>query len=254
MERWSNKVAVVTGASSGIGEAISRDLCTRNVIVVGLARREDRLIKLGEDILKKTSSARFLPVVCDVTQEDQIKAAFDRVISTFGGVDILVNNAGVITQYAILEEGSDEMINRVIQTNVIGLLSCTKKAYKSMADRDVPGYIVNISSLAGHIVPNFSKLKPFSATYSASKFAVSAINSIVAQELVYYKKPQIRISNISPGLVDTEILLAGGFPNFDHLPRMKSEDIVDALIYILSTPSSVQVRDIVIEPVGMPIF
>lgn len=244
----------MTGASAGIGEAICRDLCANNVIVAGLARREDRLIKLGEDILKKTPSARFFPVVCDLAQEDQIKAAFEKVIAQFGGVDILINNAGIVTKFALLEEGSDDMLTKVIQTNLLALLSCTKKAFKSMCDRDTDGYIVNVSSVAGHIVPNMNGLKPFGGTYSPSKFALTAVNKLLGQELVYFQRPKIRISSISPGLVKTEIFDGLGSSGFEELNHLKPEDISSSIMYILSTPSHVQVRELIVEPVGVAYY
>lgn len=255
MERWTNKVALVTGAGSGIGEAIARELCSNGVIVVGLDRLEDRLIKLSAALQSDYPSATFVSIVCDLTKEEQIKAAFNRIINDHGGVDILVNCAGLITNFAILEEGSDDDLATIFQTNVMALISCTKKAFKSMADRDTEGYIVNLCSVAGHtasIAPPGAK--PFAAVYSPSKFAVVALNKMLGQELVYFNKPKIRISNVSPGVVQTDIFNAGGVSGFENVPSLKPVDVANTVIYILSTPSHVQIRDIIVEPVGSAFY
>lgn len=253
MDRWANKVAVVTGASSGIGEQICRDLCSRKVIVVGLARRAELLSAIGQDIAAKDPSAgRFVGISCDLTVEQEIRTAFDRIVSEFGGMDILVNNAGVFTNANILEEGTDDALEKTIQTNISAVVSCTKKAFKSMSARDTEGYIVNISSVAGHSVPSaVPGMKPFPGAYFASKAALTALNKSLGQELVYYQKPNIRVSNISPGIVKTDIFQTGGFGDaMDAVPNLNAKDVSDALLYILSTPSHVQVRDIIMECVG----
>lgn len=254
MDRWSNKVAVVTGASSGIGEAICRDLCARQVIVVGLARSKERLGQIEVDIT--ASGGRFVPIVCDLTVEDQIGAAFERIVSELGGVDILVNNAGIFPNAGILEPGCDAVLTKTIETNLVGVISCTRKAYKSMSERDVDGYIINISSIAGHTVSaNLPGLKPFPAAYFASKFGLTALTKGIAQELVFYKNSKIRISNISPGMVETPIFTVGGFEGPSKiLPMLQSEDVTSALVYILSTPSHVQIRDIILEAVGVAFY
>lgn len=256
MDRWANKVAVVTGASSGIGERICRDLCTQKVIVVGLARRTDRLSQIQADIAKDPSAGQFVPLCCDVTDEKQIKAAFDKIVKDHGGVDILVNNAGVFTDGGILEPGSDDVLNKTFDTNVSAVLSCTRKAFQSMSERNADGYIVNISSIAGHTVPcNAPGMKPFPGAYFASKSALTAINRMIGQELVYYQKKNIRVSNISPGIVQTEIFKAGGFGNaMDALPSLNAKDVSDTLQFILSTPSHVQVRDVILEAVGSAFY
>lgn len=254
MDRWTNKVAVVTGASSGIGEAICRDLCSRKVIVVGLARSQDRLRQMEVEIT--ASGGRFVPIICDLTVDEQIQSAFERIDSELGGVDILVNNAGIFPNAGILEPDCDAVLTKTIETNLIGVISCTRKAYKSMSDRDVDGYVINISSIAGHTVSaNLPGLKPFPAAYFASKFGLTALNKAIAQELVFYKKSKIRISNISPGMVETPIFTVGGFEDPSKiLPMLRSEDVTSALIYILSTPSHVQIRDIVLEAVGVAFY
>lgn len=257
MDRWTNKTAVVTGASSGIGEQICRDLCANKVNVVGLARRTEFLDRIGEDIAAKDPSAgRFVGISCDVTDEEQIRAAFDRIVSEFGGVDILVNNAGIFIDAGLLEDGTDVALAKTFATNISAVVSCTKKAFKSMVDREAPGYIVNVSAIAGHCTPSsIPGMKPFPGACIASKAALTAINRMMGQELVYYQKKDIRISNISPGMVQTDIFRKGGFGDqLDQVPALKPKDVSDMLIYILSTPPHVQVRDVIMEVVGSAFY
>lgn len=159
---------------------------------------------------------------------------------------------GIMTNNAILEEDGEERLNRMMQTNVLALISCIKKAYKSMSDRDTEGHIVNMCSVTGHAVPGMPGVKPVACAYYASKFAVNALNRGINQELIYYGKNKIRISNISPGLVggtniakdtDYEQVLAS-----DGL--LKAKDISDTLLFILAAPSHVQVREVILESVG----
>lgn len=251
MDLWKGKVAVVTGASAGIGAELCKDLCKRDVIVVGMARRLDRLELLKEKILETKKDAQFHPVKCDLMQESDIKAAFDHVISKLGGVDILINNAGIIQSMSFLDEDNLDKMKNVIETNITAVVSCTKKAYKSMSDRDVPGYIINISSIAGHEVPAVpSGMKPLLNIYPSTKYALAALVQVLRHELNYFKKNKIRVSNVSPGLVRTEIFEAGGLdltPFAEYLSYLEPEDISDSVMYLLGTNPRVQIEDIIIQ-------
>lgn len=253
MDAWRGKVAIVTGASAGIGAALCKDLCKWNVIVVGMARRLENMGKLKDEILALNSSAKFHPIRCDLTKEEDIKSGFAEVIEKFGGIDILINNAGVISSQSILEDDSEDIVNKIIQTNVIAVVSCIKKAYKSMVARGTPGYIINVSSIVGHMVPNVALGKPISNVYPSSKYAITALNHVLRSELNYFKQNKIRISNISPGLVKTEIAEAAGVPSSRYpstFPFLQAGDVSDAIIYMLSTPTRVQIQDIIIKPTG----
>lgn len=252
MDLWKGKVAVVTGASAGIGAALCQDLCKRDVIVVGMARRLDRLEELKKKILGTKPDAQFHPVKCDLMVESDIKAAFDQVTSSLGGVDILVNNAGIVQFMSFFDDDNLDKIKSVVETNITALVSCTKKAYKSMSERDVPGYIINISSIVGHEVPAPPpEMKPMLNIYPSTKHALAALVQVMRHELNYFKKNKIRVSNVSPGLVRTEIFEAGGMdltPFADKLFYLEPEDISDAVMYLLGTDPRVQVEDIVIRP------
>lgn len=252
MDQWQNKVAIVTGASAGIGAAICKDLCKHKVLVVGLARRIDRLEELQKAIQSDHAEAQFHFRKCDLTQEEDIQAAFEFVTNKFGGVDVLINNAGIFHNSSFFDDDNLLGMKKVIDTNLMALVSCTKKAYKSMVDRDSYGYIVNISSSAGHVVPVVPD-KPMMNVYPATKHAVNALVQTLRHELNYFKRSKIRISNISPGCVKTEIAAAAGLPleaGLAGLPMLEAEDVSDSVLYLLGTHPRVQIQDIFIRPTG----
>lgn len=188
MERYIGKVAVVTGSSSGIGEAISKELVKKGMKVVGLARRVERLEELKKQLSKE--SGQFFGVKCDIRNEEDIVNAFKWVETHLGGVDVLVNNAGV-HQMTNLTEGDAEKWRTVFDTNVLGLCIATREAVKSMKKREVTGHIIHINSIAGHQVS--PQLAPIRNVYSASKFAVRALAETLRLELAH-NKLKIKVS------------------------------------------------------------
>lgn len=120
MELWKGKVAIVTGASAGIGYQICKDLCRHGVIVVGVARRLNRLNDLKKDILDELPEAQFYPARCDVSQEYQVKVVFDYVKQMFGGVDIMINNAGLARNGSVLDKDNLADLKMVMDTNLMG--------------------------------------------------------------------------------------------------------------------------------------
>lgn len=180
MDRWSGKVAVVTGASSGIGSAIVIDLVKAGLQVVGLARRIERVEALKTQ-LPKTLQCKLYAFKCDVSSESDIKAAFQWVETKFGGVDILINNAGIIAKTNIVDPDNTADLQGVIDTNVMGPALCTREAFQSMKKRNVNGHVVMMNSIGGHMIPYL----PFNRSYSiyhCSKFAVTAMTEVLRQE------------------------------------------------------------------------
>uniref|UniRef100_A0A6P4F5P3 Farnesol dehydrogenase-like n=1 Tax=Drosophila rhopaloa TaxID=1041015 RepID=A0A6P4F5P3_DRORH len=219
MDRWLNRVAVVTGASSGIGSACCKDLVAKGMVVVGLARREERLKQLKES-LPADQQARFHGHKCDVSVEQQVVDAFAWVDEALGGADVLVNNAGIITGSLLTDEGRSAM-------------SLTAMWW--------------YHSVVGHKIPHIPGFN--FKMYAPSKFAVTAMVEILRQEF-QQKKTQTKITSISPGAVDTEIIdekIKEIMPNF---PMLRAEDVADAVSYCIQTPPNVQIHELTIKPIG----
>uniref|UniRef100_A0A1Y1N1C3 Dehydrogenase n=2 Tax=Photinus pyralis TaxID=7054 RepID=A0A1Y1N1C3_PHOPY len=247
MEKWEGKVAIVTGTSSGIGRAIATQLVEAGVDVVGIARREDRERELESVLAGK--KGRYYHITGDVSKEEDVLKSFGWVTENLGPVHILVNNAG-ITRESSLYDGETSMWREVFDTNVMGLCMMTREAIKVMRANDIAGQIVHIGSLGSHIVLPIKN----SNVYFGSKFAVKALAETLRQELNTIGS-QIRISCISPGLVDTEIMDCNlDLKNFSQLlDPLKSEDIADMVLFVLSRPLHVQIHDIVVRPVNQSI-
>ncbi|GAB0091873.1 hypothetical protein DMENIID0001_067620 [Sergentomyia squamirostris] len=248
MDRWVNKVAVVTEASSGIGAEIVKDLARAGMIVVGLARRSDRVKALKSDLPEEKRSNLYA-VKCDVTiNAQEIVAVFSRIKQDFGGIDVLVNNAGIANmKIKLIDRDSTFKINDIIQTNVVGLINCTREAVASMKERDFPGQIININSVVGHRVlpplPNVNWI-----IYPATKFAARALSDLYFQEITQ-KQLGIKVGNVSPAAVKTDITEELTNLINNNFPHLLPTDISQAVIYILSTPPHVNIQDILIKPV-----
>ncbi|KAL0818165.1 hypothetical protein ABMA28_008682 [Loxostege sticticalis] len=216
MERWAGKTALVTGASSGIGAAVSVRLADAGMRVVGLARRAELVDELRSKVHGEGS---IHSRQCDLTDCTALAEAFAWVEETFGVVDVIVNNAGVFVHGHITDVGghqiSDEQLNTVLDLNIKAVILGSRRAISSMQKRGVSGHVINISSIAGHYIP-FSDL--FNV-YSSTKHAVCAFSAALLNELAHLGSG-IKVTSISPGLVDTA--MAG--PD-NPLPKMRSEDV-----------------------------
>ncbi|XP_055843425.1 farnesol dehydrogenase-like [Episyrphus balteatus] len=244
MERWLNRVAVVTGASSGIGAAIAKDLALAGVKVVALGRRVERIEK-NQSELPENVKPLFYPRKCDITNKDDVAATFEWIEKTLGGTDILVNNAGICKMGNIVDMDLEE-VDDVINTNLRGLIYCTQAAFKSMKARNFDGHIVHINSINGHKVPD---ILPGHSTniYTPTKYAVTAITEVLRKELINLQT-KIKTTSISPGLVKTEIV-----PDemFDMIGcYLKPEDISQAVLFAIGTPPHVQIHEMIVKPVG----
>jgi len=253
MDRWIGKVAIVTGASSGIGAQIVIDLLNAGMIVVGLARRVEPVEELKSQIYVGSEGVLHA-VKCDVTSEYDVKEAFKWTIDNLGGVDVLVNNAGIARNFNLIDSGNTSMIKEIIDTNVMAVALCTREAFQSMKSRNFDGHIFVINSIAGHRVPNFSQIGSYNM-YAPSKYAVTAMTEVLRQEF-QRESTRVKITSISPGIVKTGITAASGVPPdqveeiFKTLPFLDCSDISQAVIYALSTKPHVQVHEIVIKPIG----
>jgi NADP-dependent 3-hydroxy acid dehydrogenase YdfG len=246
LERWKGKVALVTGASSGIGEAIARALAGAGLKVAAAARRAERLEKLVSEVTQQGGEAMAVPA--DMSDEASIKAMFAAVRTHWGGVDVSVHNAGTGAM-STFAEGEPETWKAILDINVLAVSLCVKEALQDMAGKP-EGLILNLSSIYAHRdqVPNFSY-------YQASKFAVKAFTNTLRAELHARKSP-VRVAMVSPGLTATEFrekATGGKFTYesyFKDFQPLLPEDIAQAVLYILSTPPYVQVHDILLSPMG----
>lgn len=242
MERWNGKVAVVTGASSGIGEGIAILLVKHGMKVVGLARREERLNQVKNKL--QDCIGKFYPVKCDLTVEDDILNAFKWVTDNLGGVNVLVNNAGTGRFETLVGLKSSDM-KTIYGLNLIALQICCQEALKSMKAHNInDGHIINISSLIAHGNP---PMVPRAITYYASKKAVNAISDGLRAELAA-ENSGIRVSVISPGLVDTEILDVVGMKLPPHVlaTAIKPSEVAETVAFILQFPQHANISEIVI--------
>ncbi|XP_014286523.1 farnesol dehydrogenase [Halyomorpha halys] len=240
MERWNNRVAVVSGASEGIGEAIVRRLAAEGMKVVALARREAMLKKLEKELTEKKLYVR--GHVCDVANDDQVQATFQWIEDNVGPVSVLVNNAGVFRVMPIPQLDVSTM-RSIVDTNLTGLLETTIHGIRSMKKNKInDGHIFNINSVLGHRI-SFKG----ASLYTATKHAVTVLNETLKTELGD-EKSKIRVTSVSPGLVKTTMAeqVIVDRPELDYL---EPEDIVESLIFALAAPANVNISEITVEPV-----
>lgn len=182
MERWLNKIAVVTGASAGIGAATCKALVEKGMIVVGLARRLEKMDTNVRSTIEAKYQKNFHTHKCDVSDEQSVKETFAWIDETFGGVDVLVNNAGMMKFGNITGQDNSDTIKNTVNTNILGVVWCTREAFRSMKKRNFDGHVVNVGSVLGHSVP-------FSPTYSLNiypptKHAIKAMTEVLRQEFL----------------------------------------------------------------------
>ncbi len=237
------KIALITGASSGIGEATAVALAEQGAAVAIAARRLDRLEALKHTL--EQDGATVLTLELDVTDEAACAAAVDRTVAELGGLDIVVNNAGVMLLGPI--EGADtEDWRRMIDTNVYGLMYLTHAAVPYLLTRG-GGDIVQVSSVAGRVA------RAGSGVYNASKFAVNAFSESLRQELT---TRGVRVTMVEPGAVATELqshithadTKAGIERWIAGMRPLQADDIARAVVYAVTQPSHVSVNELLIRP------
>ncbi|XP_065167438.1 farnesol dehydrogenase-like [Atheta coriaria] len=246
MDRYVGKVAVVTGASAGIGEAIVDSLTKAGMKVVGLARRVERIQTLSEKLSKEGAKGKLYAVKCDMRVEEDIVKAFEWTTKNVGNIQVLVNNAGVASK-SNLSEGETEDWRKILETNVLGLCIATREATKILKANKIEGHVIHINSIAGQSHVFF----PTIGVYGASKHAVTNLTEIFRQEMVT-QKTNIKITSISPGMVKTEIIDVANLSEeikkmFASLAYLESQDIADAVIYVLGVPQRVQINELTIR-------
>ncbi len=240
----SNRVVAVTGASSGIGEAIALACARAGAAVALAARRADRIERLRERITE--DGGRAIAVPTDVGDEAQARAFVERAGAELGRLDVLVNNAGVMLLGAI-ENAPTEEWRRMIDANVYGVLYCTHAALPLMRAQG-SGHIVNVSSVAGRVA------RAGSGVYNLTKFGVGAFSEALRQEAVPLG---VRVTLVEPGAVATELVTHNRpeviqqiAKNFQDVTPLAAEDIANAVVYAIAQPPNVSVNEVLVRPSG----
>lgn len=247
-ERLDGTVVLVTGASSGIGEATARALAEQGAAVAIVARRKDRLEQLSETIVQK--GGRALVIEADVTDKLQAEEAVKQTVAELGRLDTLVNNAGVMLLGPVVDAPVDEW-ERMISLNQLGLLytshaaiphliAATESSKRRVAD------LINISSVAGRVP------RSGSGVYNMTKFGVGAFSESLRQELT---GRHVRVSVVEPGAVNTELsshlraeVREQAIKRFGNIERLQAEDIADAIQYIVTRARHIAINEILIRP------
>jgi NADP-dependent 3-hydroxy acid dehydrogenase YdfG len=241
-------VALVTGASSGIGEATARRLAAEGAAVAVVARRADRLERLGSEIAAAGGTA--LPIEADVSEREQAEGAVARVVDELGRLDVLVNNAGVMLLGPIVEAPVEEW-EQMTQVNLLGLLYTAHAALPHLLEaaakepRNVAD-LINISSVAGRVA------RRGSGVYNATKHGVGAFSESLRQEVT---RRHVRVALVEPGAVATELQshnrpeVRGEIEKrFESMDVLQAEDIADAIAYAVTRPRHAAVNEILIRP------
>ncbi len=238
------KTALITGTTSGFGEAMACRAAKLNYQLIITGRREDRLEALAEK-LRIEYQVKVLPLCFDVRDSEACKEAVQSIPDEFKDIDLLVNNAGLAAGAGSFDESLLDDFDRMIDTNIKGLIYITKLIVPRMIERK-KGHIINISSIAG------IEVYPGGSVYCASKHAVNALTKGLRIDLV---KHGIRVGSISPGMAETEFSLVRYHGDEDKaksvykgLIPLNAEDIADAFEFMITRPDHVSINDIQINP------
>lgn len=244
MSGIKGKVVVITGASSGIGEATARLLASKGAHVVLGARRTDRLEALTKAITAEGGSARYRQL--DVTRREDMESFVEFALGAFGRVDVIINNAGVMPLSRLEALKVDEW-NRMIDVNIRGVLHGIAAGLPLMK-KQKRGQFINVSSIGGHAV------SPTAAVYCATKFAVMAISEGLRQEV----GGDIRVTVISPGVTESELAesitdatAAQGMKEFRRI-AIPADAIARSIAYAIEQPDDVDVSEIIVRPTASP--
>jgi NADP-dependent 3-hydroxy acid dehydrogenase YdfG len=237
-EDTAQKVALITGASSGIGRATAEMLAREGVRVAVAARRRDELHQLEDRVESEGGTA--LVVETDVTDEADVQETIERVEDRFGRLDVLVNSAGMMVLDQV-EEADMAEFQQMIEVNLNGLMQVTQ-AVLPLMQRQGSGHVVNISSVAGR------KSFPGASGYSASKYAVNGFSEALREEFTGEETECIRVTDIEPGFVETD--LSEGLPP-EWMETLDPVDVARSVRYAVSQPPHVDVNEILLRPTQM---
>lgn len=240
-----NKIALISGATAGIGEATAELLAANNFNLIISGRREERLSELKSKIEKNNPNTEVFTLCFDIREKQVVFDAIDSLPEAWKKIDVLVNNAGLASGLGGIQDGDLDDWEKMIDTNVKGLLYLTKAVAPLMISQN-KGFIVNIGSIAG------KEVYPNGNVYCATKHAVDALTKAMRIDMLPHN---IRVSQIAPGMVNTEfssVRFHGDKQKADQvysgLTPLYAQDIADAVFYVITRPEHVCINDIVITP------
>lgn len=226
-----NKIAVLTGASSGLGAAVAQNLTEKGAVVYGLARNKEAL-----DRLKKQLGDKFQPVRLDITEEENIKQWITDTFSAEHSPDILINNAGMGSFGKIDEISSEEWLG-MVNTNLNGMYFITSRIAALMKKKKETTHIVNIGSVLGTMG------RSEGAAYCTTKFGISGFSEALFKELRHY---HIKVTCLNPGSIDTGFFKSSGIEA--HKNMLQSKDLANTLVHILETPDNMLINEMTVRP------
>lgn len=239
-----NKIALITGATSGIGEATAHRLAADGYSLILTGRREERLDDVSTQIAEKYE-VDILTLCFDVRDREEVEEAINLIPEEFLPIDVLINNAGLASGLSLIQDGDIDDWEEMIDTNIKGLLYITRHIAPMMAARK-QGHIVNIGSIAGLYAYEKGNV------YCATKFAVNALSQSLRVDLL---KDHVKVTEVKPGMVETEFSLvrfhgdqAKAENAYNGLQPLKGEDIANVISWVLSQPAHVNINDIVVTP------
>ncbi|MFN4084074.1 MAG: SDR family NAD(P)-dependent oxidoreductase [Bacteroidia bacterium] len=242
------KIALITGATSGIGKATAELLAQKKYNLIITGRREERLTQLANQ-LTQNHYIKVYNGVFDIRNYSEVENFVNQLPNEWKNIDVLVNNAGLASGLSLLHQGNIADWEKMIDTNVKGLLYITRLVAPIMVERKT-GHIVNISSIAGKEVYANGNV------YCATKFAVDALNKAMRIEL---SSVPVKVTSINPGAVETEfsIVRFGGDEQrakkvYEGFESLLAEDIADAIWYAISRPPHVNINEMIIMPTAQP--
>lgn len=238
-----NNIALITGATSGIGEATTKRLAENGFNVIITGRRNDRLTALKDELEKK--EIKVLSLCFDIRQREDVEKAITNLPDEWKNIDVLINNAGLAAGLSPIQDGNFEDWERMIDTNVKGLLYITRYVSTGMIERK-KGHIVNLGSIAGKEVYLNGNV------YCATKHAVDALTKSMRADMLAHN---IKVTQVCPGAVETEFSIVRFHGDseraakvYDGFENLVADDIADCIMFVVTRPSHVNINDMIVMP------
>lgn len=230
-----DKVAIITGASEGIGKQVALKLAEEGVNLALIARSQDKLAKVAK-LAQQFGGKNAIAYRCDIRDSRQLKSCVNKIIADFKGVNMLINNAGIWQKLNVLEDVPEETVEDVIMTNLTAHIQITRLLLPYLK-KQKDAAIINISSRSG------VKAQELQSVYSASKYGVHGFTEVLKEEL---KKTNVRVAGVYQGGVDTRMFEKAG-DVFDQSHFINPQDLADVVVYMLSRPPKIWIHDVRLE-------